>query len=148
MKCQEVKHCPLKKPVHHIEPCLENIVNWLAFSRAFWVLCGIDHLAAFESTISILLCIDMKGVMVVKHNIHIVSFYSWNYPMKYVEAVHPHFTVEENGDPKQLMDNVTKQLCGPTRWRVQVPCLPFMCLYILFFLMKVKIYQDSPCLFK
>uniref|UniRef100_A0ABI7W188 E3 SUMO-protein ligase RanBP2 n=1 Tax=Felis catus TaxID=9685 RepID=A0ABI7W188_FELCA len=37
------------------------------------------------------------------------------------EAAHPHFTIEKNGDPKHLIDKVTKQFCGPTRWRAQVP---------------------------
>lgn len=92
------------------------------------MLCGIDHLAAFESQFPFLLCTDIKGLLVVKHNIHIVSFYSCNYPMKCVEAAHPHFTIEKNGDPKHLIDKVTKQFCGPTRWRAQVPHLPFLCL--------------------
>lgn len=107
------------------------------------MLCGIDHLAPFESQFPFFLCTDIKGLLVVKHNIRIVSFYSCNYPMKCIEAAHPHFTIEKNGDPKQLIDKVTKQLCGPERWRAQVPSFAFLCSQILFFLMKVKIYQDS-----
>lgn len=138
-------------PVHCVEPWLQKIGKLAGFllgsPSAVWShhLAPVGHKFCF-----LLLCTGITGLLVVthtyKHNIHIVSFYSCSYSMKWVEAAHPHFTSEKNGDPKWLFDKVAGSFVA-LRGELRSPD-SHSCVHRLFFLMKVQMCQDGHCLFK
>lgn len=90
----------------------------------------------------------IAGLLVVKHtsehNIHIVLFYSYKYPVDCVDAeYHPHLTGERNGDPSGLLDSRSCRQLGSSQ---ESQLLTTLLNSQMVSLVKVQMCQGDPCL--